>query len=182
MRQAPVVAVVGPSGVGKDSVMMALHERDPGLRLIRRVITRPEEAGGERFESVTEAEFNARRAAGAFALDWRAHGLSYGIPALWIAERDGAGAMLVNLSRSVLLRAQDVFHPLVVLSLTARPEVLAARLAARGREDAAEQALRLGRAGLALPDGLRRVMAIDNSGPLDQTVDAVLALLQPESA
>lgn len=182
MRRVPVIAVVGPSGVGKDSVMAALAARDPGLRLIRRVITRSEEAGGEPFTGVSQQTFDAMRAVGGFALSWQAHGLSYGIPMPSDAERAGARALLVNLSRGVLLRAQEVFRPFTVLSLTARPEVLAARLAARGREDAAGQAQRLGRADMALPEGLRRVITIDNSGPLDDTVEAVLTHLQRESA
>ncbi|MCE8544946.1 phosphonate metabolism protein/1,5-bisphosphokinase (PRPP-forming) PhnN [Ruegeria pomeroyi] len=182
MSLVPVIAVVGPSGVGKDSVMAALAARDPGLRLIRRVITRPEEAGGEPFTGVSQQTFDAMRAAGGFTLCWQAHGLSYGVPMPADEERAGARALLVNLSRAVLLQAQGVFHPFAVLSLTARPEVLAARLAARGREDVADQARRLGRADMALPAGLRRVITIDNSGPLDDTVEAVLAHLQRESA
>lgn len=181
MMQVPVIAVVGPSGVGKDSVMTALAARDPRIRLIRRVITRPEEAGGELFTGATQQEFDAMRAAGGFVLSWQAHGLSYGVTMPSAEDQAGARALLVNLSRGVLLRAQEVFHPFAVLSLTARPEVLAARLAARGREDAAGQARRLGRADMALPEGLRRVVTVDNSGPLDRTVDAVLAHLQQES-
>ncbi|MGB0905008.1 MAG: phosphonate metabolism protein/1,5-bisphosphokinase (PRPP-forming) PhnN, partial [Mangrovicoccus sp.] len=34
------IAVVGPSGVGKDSVMAGLMERRPDLLLAKRVITR----------------------------------------------------------------------------------------------------------------------------------------------
>ena len=182
MTQVPVIAVVGPSGVGKDSVMTALATRDPRVHLIRRVITRPEDAGGEAFTGVSRQEFEAMRAAGAFALSWEAHGLCYGVPMPSEVKQADARALLVNLSRGVLLRAQEVFHPFAVLSLTARPEVLAARLAARGREDAAERARRLGRAGMALPEGVRRVITVDNSGPLERTVDAVLAHLQRESA
>ncbi|MCE8532980.1 phosphonate metabolism protein/1,5-bisphosphokinase (PRPP-forming) PhnN [Ruegeria pomeroyi] len=182
MKQVPVIAVVGPSGVGKDSVMAALAARDPGFHLIRRVITRPDQAGGEVFTGVSQQDFDAKRAGGVFALSWQAHGLSYGVPMPTDEERAGARALLVNLSRAVLLQAQGVFHPFAVLSLTARPEVLAARLAARGREDVADQARRLGRADMALPAGLRRVITIDNSGPLDDTVEAVLAHLQRESA
>ena len=48
--------------------------------------------------------------------------------------REGANGVLVNLSRSVLLEAQEEFGDFMVLSVTARPEVLARRLAARGRE------------------------------------------------
>jgi len=62
-----------------------------------------------------------------------------------------------------------VFH-------TAAREVLANRLAARGREDPAD------RAGVPLPKGLCRVIEVDNSGPLAATVEAVLTRLQPESA
>lgn len=181
MSLAPLIAVVGPSGVGKDSVMAALAAR-AGFRLVRRVITRREGAGGEVFERVAEAEFRHRQARGDFALSWQAHGLHYGIPAdLDALRRDGPG-VLVNLSRGVLLEAQAVFAPLVVLSLSAAPEVLAARLAARGREGAADRARRLSRAGTPLPEGLDTVIAVDNSGALDQTVAAILARLQPESA
>lgn len=179
---APVIAVVGPSGVGKDSVMQALAARDPGYRIQRRVITRPEDAGGEVFAGVSAEEFVRLQAEGAFALSWQAHGLSYGIPATIDRLRLGARGVLVNLSRSVLAAAQERFGDLIVLSLTADPQVLAGRLAARGREDAADRARRLDRAGAPLPAGLRRVITLDNSGPLETTVDAVLARLQPESA
>ena len=37
-------AVVGPSGAGKDTLMAAAAHR-PGVALVRRVITRPAEAG-----------------------------------------------------------------------------------------------------------------------------------------
>ena len=43
------IAVVGPSGVGKDSVMQGMAARDPRIVLARRVITRPSDAGGEDF-------------------------------------------------------------------------------------------------------------------------------------
>ncbi|MEM9552294.1 MAG: phosphonate metabolism protein/1,5-bisphosphokinase (PRPP-forming) PhnN, partial [Pseudomonadota bacterium] len=38
-KRAPVIAVVGPSGVGKDSVLQAMCATDPRLRLVRRTIT-----------------------------------------------------------------------------------------------------------------------------------------------
>ncbi|TDE39065.1 phosphonate metabolism protein/1,5-bisphosphokinase (PRPP-forming) PhnN [Antarcticimicrobium sediminis] len=179
--KAPVIAVVGPSGVGKDSVMAALAARDPRLRLQRRVITRPEEAGGEVFTGVTPETFARMAAAGAFALHWQAHGLSYGIPVEIYDLRRGARAVLVNLSRAVLGVAQGLFGDLIVLSLTADSDVLADRLAGRGREDAGDRARRLQRASAPLPEGLRRVIEVDNSGPLATTVETVLTRLQPES-
>jgi len=182
LAPAPVIAVVGPSGVGKDSVMEALVARQAGYRIQRRVITRPEEAGGEAFTGVDLVAFERIEAAGGFALSWRAHGLAYGIPAGIEGLRAGAQGVLVNLSRGVLTEAQARFPGLIVLSLTADPEVLAQRLAERGREDAEDRARRLTRAAAPLPEGLHRVVTLDNSGALEATVTAALALLQPESA
>ncbi|KIC06312.1 ribose-phosphate pyrophosphokinase, partial [Leisingera sp. ANG-M1] len=77
-EKGPVIAVVGPSGVGKDSLMSALAVSCPQLRLMRRVITRAPEAGGEDYQAVSEAEFSALAESGVFALHWQAHGLHYG--------------------------------------------------------------------------------------------------------
>ncbi len=182
MTFAPVIAVVGPSGVGKDSVMAALEARAPGIQRLRRVITRPEGEEGEEFDRVSVEVFEQMVLDGAFAMHWPAHGLLYGVPAGIAEQRQNCQAVLVNFSRAVLVQAQKVFGDLIVISLTADAEVLAQRLAARGRESAADQAKRLGRAKTPLPDGLNRVIEIDNSGALDDTVIEILAQLQPERA
>ncbi|MEL6451180.1 MAG: phosphonate metabolism protein/1,5-bisphosphokinase (PRPP-forming) PhnN [Pseudomonadota bacterium] len=176
-----LIAVVGPSGVGKDTVMQAIAAADPRLGLVRRVITRPSDAGGEDFDGVTVPTFEARKAAGDFALSWGAHGLFYGIPAAIDADLAAGRDLLANLSRGALRQARARFPGLVVLSLTADPAVLAARLAARGREDADDIARRLARAGSGLPDGIDAV-EIDNSGDLARTVATALAALYPVSA
>lgn len=172
------IAVVGASGVGKDSVMAALADANPQIVLARRVITRPSSAGGEDFEGISETAFLARDAAGEFALSWSAHGLHYGIPdavdAALLAGRD----VLANLSRSVLPQAQVRFDVCEVLHLTAARDILAARLLARGRESTHEIALRLDRTARPLPTGMQ-VHQIDNSGPLGQTVKAAMAALYP---
>jgi len=170
-----LIGVVGPSGVGKDTVMDAVAAAWPGLHLIRRVITRPEDAGGEAFDGVTDDAFRRRVVAGDFALHWQAHGLQYGIPR-GVEDILAAGQVaMVNLSRAVLPEAQDRFPGFAVLSLTATPQVLAQRLQGRGRETADDIARRLARADTGLPAGLDRVVTIDNSGALEDTVAAVLA-------
>lgn len=174
-----LIAVVGPSGVGKDTVIDALVAAVPGLHRVRRVITRPAEAGGEDFEGVTEAEFDRRRARGEFVLWWGAHGLRYGIPRGIVERLDEGGDVMVNLSRGALPDARRCFRGMVVLALTARPDVLAARLAGRGRETPEDVAARLARAGqfrVSGPD----VIGIDNSGPPGATVAAARAALYPE--
>ena len=174
-----LVAVVGASGVGKDSLIDALAMAR-GLSRVRRTITRPPGAG-ESFRSVTPAAFARLERAGAFCLAWEAHGLSYGIPAATVALVAGGRDAVVNLSRGVLLGAQDLFPGLAVLHLTASPETLARRLGQRGREDAAAIAGRLGRAGAGLPDGLRGVATIPNDGPFEETLARAVDALYPES-
>lgn len=179
MSRGRLIGVVGPSGVGKDSLMDALCARRPDLHRVRRVITRSAVAGGEDHETISPALFAARAAGGDFALYWQAHGLSYGVPAT-VDEIVALGRdALVNLSRGVLAKAMLRYDTLHVLHVTARPEVLAGRLAARGRESRAEIARRLSRPAPPMPEGLR-VTEIDNSGHLQAAVNAALEALYPE--
>ena len=165
MRTA-IFAVVGPSGAGKDTVIAAALARRPDIHRVRRVITRPTEAGGEDFEGVSETLFQKRLAAGDFVLHWQAHGLSYGIPrSEVILGRD----VLFNASRAVLERAAQVFPELRILQISAPPEVLALRLAQRGRETAADIAQRLVRDTAPFPRDIP-VSIIDNGGALDVAV------------
>ncbi|MEO1551544.1 MAG: phosphonate metabolism protein/1,5-bisphosphokinase (PRPP-forming) PhnN [Pseudomonadota bacterium] len=175
------IACVGPSGAGKDTVMEAVRAARPTIGLARRVITRPEASGGEDFEGVSEAEFQERLKAGAFVLSWQAHGLHYGIPNKVVDQIVGGETLCINLSRAVLDQANQVLPGLLVLDITARSEVLAARLKARGRETAQEIADRLARPAPVLPDGLTLVR-IDNSGALLDTVSAVLDALDSATA
>lgn len=156
--------------------MSAVAAARPGIFLVRRVITRQADAGGEDFEAVSEPEFARRQAAGDFLLSWQAHGLHYGIPQGLSARLDQGEDALVNLSRSVLQEAQAKFPGFRTLVLTAPVPVLAARLAARGRESAEEIEGRLARAGFALPDGIRADV-VENAGALEDTVVQVLRRL-----
>jgi len=169
-----LIGVVGPSGAGKDTLMAGARAAlagDARFRFLRRAITRAAGAGGEDHRPLDRAGFEAERAAGGFALWWEAHGLLYGIP----AGIDRRLVSIANLSRTVLAEADRRF-PLLVLEITAPPAVLAARLAARGREDAADVAGRLARRA-PLPDGLR-VVRVLNDGPVEQGVAQVLAVLR----
>jgi len=172
-------AVVGPSGAGKDTLLLAAVRARPDLVLVRRVVTRPEEAGGEPFEGVSEAEFEARRASGGFALDWCAHGLRYGIPAGIETELAEGRDVVFNGSRAMIDAARERYPDLRVILVTASPETLAARLAARGRESAEDIKARLDRASHDTA-ALGAHDVVENDGALDDAVAAFLALLEPE--
>lgn len=168
-----VIAVVGPSGAGKDTLIAGALALRPNLRLVRRVITRPAQAGGEDFEGVTPQEFATRVSDGAFALHWQAHGLHYGIPR---AQVEGPGTVLFNGSRAALPLALRAFPGLRVIVVTAPDAVLAARLAARGREAEADIRARLARSGFALPPGMAFV-TVQNDGTPAEGVARLLAAL-----
>lgn len=175
-----LIAVVGASGAGKDTVMAEMAARRPGLHRVRRAITRTAEPGGEPFEPVSEADFARRHAAGDFVLSWQAHGLSYGIPAAELSGLATGRDALVNLSRGVLAEAQAAVPRFVVLHVTAPLEVRAKRLAARGRESEEDVLRRLSRRA-DLPAGLP-VFEIDNSGRAQAAAEAALAALDTEKA
>ncbi|MCV9966240.1 phosphonate metabolism protein/1,5-bisphosphokinase (PRPP-forming) PhnN [Pararhizobium sp. BT-229] len=168
-RQGAIIVVVGPSGAGKDSVIGFVAQHFAGradIDFVRRVITRPSDAGGEDHESVSEGDFDVRIAAGDFAVAWQAHGLKYGIPREAL-ERVGAGRILIaNGSRGALAQFRQVFPKVVVVNITASPQALAQRLVARGRESEADILKRLQRQAPDILDDAD-VTTIDNSGPLD---------------
>jgi ribose 1,5-bisphosphokinase len=174
-----IFAVVGPSGAGKDTLIEAARRARPDLHVVRRVITRPEDAGGEPFESVTPEEFARRRDAGGFVLHWEAHGLSYGIPLSVERAMTEGRDVIFNGSRAMLGAAWEGFPGLIVILVTATPPVLAERLAARGRESRAEIAERLARTSYDVPYGIA-VRVVENNGPLDRAVADFLSALQPD--
>lgn len=178
-----LVYLIGPSGAGKDSLLAALAERlaalgaaAPPLTIAHRYITRPAEAGGEAHVALSRADFARRQTAGAFALSWQSHGLSYGVGVeveSWLA---GGLWVVVNGSRGHLAAAEARFPDLVPVVVRVDPAVLRRRLEARGRETPEEIAERLAR-GEAFPIDHPRRLEIDNSGSLSQAADAFFSCL-----
>ncbi|SNR28410.1 phosphonate metabolism protein/1,5-bisphosphokinase (PRPP-forming) PhnN [Puniceibacterium sediminis] len=175
-----LIAVVGPSGVGKDTLIRALVAARPEISEVRRSITRPTDAH-EACLSLSRAEFARQRDAGGFALSWEAHGLYYGVPADVLTRVQAGQDVIANLSRALLPAAMLTFPRVSILSLTAAPEVLAERLGARGREAAAEIARRLARGAPPMPEGAE-VITIDNGGPLEASVATALAALTRQAS
>lgn len=173
-----LVLVVGPSGAGKDTLLGRAREalgNDPEFRFVRRVITRPA-AIGEDHEPVSPEEFKRRVAEGAFALRWNAHGLRYGLPAEIDDWLSNGIVVIANGSRAALSAARRKYPDLRTIGITASPEILAERLARRGRESAKELAARLSRSkryGIVAQDMVR----IDNSGPPDVSGERLVAVL-----
>ena len=178
-RAGLLILVVGPSGVGKDSLMRAASTALPPARFVfaRREITRAADDDGEDFRSVSEPEFAERAARGEYMLSWRAHGFGYGIPSAYEDDLRAGRAVVANASRTVLDEARRLRPAAVrVVLVTAPPEILEERLRARGREDEAALRERLERA--ALPCDGSDVIAFANDRPLDDSAVAFARLLE----
>lgn len=166
--------VAGPSGAGKDTLIAAAAARLSGTHVFpRRVITRPEGADAEQHAHQSDALFASAEAGGAYALSWSAHGLRYGVPVSILEDLDAGRHVVVNVSRAVAAAARRRFHPCRVILVTARREILAERLAARGREAPEDVALRLDRQVDLVPDSL-----IVNEGPVEITLQRFLEALK----
>lgn len=173
------VAVVGPSGAGKDTLLDAARRHFAGrreLHFVRRIITRPAEAGGEDHDGVSQARFAELGESNSFAVSWQAHGLSYAIPRAECRLLETCGMVVGNGSRGALTAFAEAFPRLVVLNVTARPEILAGRLESRGRESHAEIAARLARERPI--DPTFHTVTVDNSGSLAEGCAAMIAALE----
>ncbi len=174
------VAVVGPSGAGKDTLLNYARRKlaeDDGIFFVQRVITRPSDGATEDHVPATEAEFDAARQGGRFAFLWEAHGLKYGLP-IEIDQRIRAGETAVcNGSRAALSRLQARYAHFVAINITARREVLASRLAERGRESHEDIMRRLERSA-ALDRSLYNALEIDNSGAIEVGGAALVAAIR----
>ncbi|WP_417807325.1 phosphonate metabolism protein/1,5-bisphosphokinase (PRPP-forming) PhnN [Thioclava sp.] len=175
-----LVAVVGASGAGKDTLIRAAMVQDPALHWARRAITRPA-SGSEPFGPLSDAEFDACLAAEEFALHWHAHGLRYGISRAELAPLNQGRTVIFNGSRDALAEAWSQYPALCVIEITAPSGLRASRLAARGRETSAQIAARIARCPTPVPNGLP-LRQICNDGNLETGLRRFSSALYPDSA
>jgi len=177
---ARLIWLMGASGSGKDSLLLALRECAPSRVVVaHRYITRSAAAGGENHIALSEHEFLRRSEYGMFAIEWQAHQFYYALGSeidLWLA----AGLdVVVNGSRRHLGVVQQRYgERLLPVCLQVSAGVLAERLSARGRENEADIARRLQRAAEPVAAGC---MTLNNDGALSQTLRDFSALLAEAS-
>lgn len=150
-----LILVVGPSGAGKDTLLALARSacaKDKDVVFPRRVVTREASLSEDNAQLGPEG-FREARDRGEFALHWEAHGHGYGLPRSIDDDLRAGRAVVVNVSRTVIDTARRAYANVIVIAITAPPEILAERLKmrARGSDGGVEQ--RLGRSiDAAAPD------------------------------
>jgi ribose 1,5-bisphosphokinase len=178
MRIGPgrLVLVVGPSGAGKDTLIAGARARlrhDGRVVFPRRVVTRPA-SPHEDHDSLSETDFCRAAGQGAFALAWMAHGLHYGVPASIDGDVAAERTVVCNVSRAAVAAARARYALVTVALITAPPEALAARLAARGRAADGAIADRLARSS----DAFAADLVIHNVGAPEAGAELLIAAIR----
>ncbi len=173
------VAVVGPSGAGKDTLLNFARRALAGRKdifFVQRVITRPLDGATEDHIPATQAQFEETSRTGGFAVSWQAHGLQYGVPGDVDRQIEGGKTAICNGSRAALDALRQHFSRFVVINVTAERDVLADRLAQRGRESRDEILARLDRNAM-LNTSMSDAVIIDNSGAIEQAGQALVGAI-----
>jgi thymidine phosphorylase len=163
--------VVGPSGVGKDSLIDGAKKLLPPEQFVfaKRTVTRPPGMIGEDYQSCGPTTFAQRKLEGGFLVTWQAHGYEYGLPRELTTEQAHGMHIVANGSRSAVQEISQTIDNLVVIHITAPVGILAKRLALRGRETEAQITARLNRQTSTFPSQIE-VHQVHNDASLEEGV------------
>jgi ribose 1,5-bisphosphokinase len=142
-----LVLVVGPSGAGKDTLLNLARGAcadNSSIVFPRRLVTRAASAVEDNVQLDEEA-FERLLAEGALSVHWGAHGHRYALPRNVEDEVRAGHTVVANVSRTVVDPLRQTYVDVVVVAITAPPEVLAERLALRKRGSDGAIELRLAR-------------------------------------
>jgi len=175
-----LILVVGPSGAGKDTLLglaKAACADDGNVVFPRRLITR-ESSASEDNEEVSAEAFQRALANGDYAMHWEAHGHRYALSRTIDDDIRAGRAVIANVSRTVIAATRRNYANVVVVSITAPPDVLASRLAMRARVSDGRLEQRLARTvdeTTATPD-----FTIVNSGVADYHARQLVRIIKGE--
>ena len=173
-----LVLVVGPSGAGKDAVMAGARALCAQERMIvfpRRIVTRPA-TGAEDHMSVSHSGFDDALRSDAFALWWQAHGLKYALPISMDTDIGSGRTVVCNASRGVVEDARSRYAHVTCVLITARADLLAARLEGRTRGSDGSLKDRIDRNAMYVDFSADIVIA--NSGALEEAINALMSALR----
>jgi guanylate kinase len=131
--------IVAPSGAGKSSLVAALLERDPAIRLSVSTTTRPPRRGevsGREYHFVTREKFEALIGEGEFLEHAEVYGNMYGTSKRWIEATRAAGEdVLLEIDWQGARQVKKIFPEMsFIYILPPSIEVLGERLVKRGKD------------------------------------------------
>ena len=174
------IVVVGPSGVGKDTLIGLARvacANDGNVVFPRRLVTR-EASPFEDNEQMNLDAFRQARARGDFAVHWEAHGHCYALPRTIDDDIRAGRTVVANVSRRMVDAIRHVYADVTVVSITAPPEILSQRLAARARSSDGEIEHRLSRAVDDVATGPD--VTIANVGSVEEHARELVHVIKPD--
>jgi ribose 1,5-bisphosphokinase len=174
-----LVLVVGPSGVGKDSVLryaMAHFAGDDRFVFPKRCVTREVNVAAEDHDSLDDQTFDELAGNGAFALMWEAHGHKYGVRNNIKTDLKAGRIVAVNVSRTIINDTARYYKNAVVVEIAADQRVRTTRLVARGREVFEDILMRTQRQ-VVTSTHLLQTCVIRNDGDLSVAAEKFCSLL-----
>ena len=175
-----LVLVVGPSGVGKDTLIEGARHalgNDNRFVFVRRVVSQPAEGTVEEHDGMTPQDFAKAEADERFCLCWDAHNLRYALPISVDTDLALGKVVVANVSRHIVGEAYAKYPACAVVLITAEISRRAERLIRQGRENRDQITARLAREGAAVPSGINPII-IDNSGMVAIGVTALVMALR----
>jgi ribose 1,5-bisphosphokinase len=174
-----LLLVIGPSGAGKDTLLglaKAACTDDMNIVFPRRVVTR-EASSSEDNESLSPDAFQRALQQGAFAMHWEAHGHCYALPKAIDDDIRAGRTVIVNVSRMVVEAIRRSYADVVVVSITAPPQILAERLATRARSSDGQIEARLRR---IVEDAARPDVTISNVSSAEYHARQLVRIIKDE--
>ncbi|MGV2828882.1 guanylate kinase [Myxosarcina sp. GI1(2024)] len=159
MSTGKLIAIVGPSGVGKGTIVRSLQQRHPEIYLSVSATTRqprPGEVEGKDYYFLSKSEFEEAIAAGEF-LEWAKYAENYyGTPKTKVAEQIERGKLVLLEIELAGAReiAQSFPNALRIFILPPSLEELERRIRNRGKnsEESIAKRLTIARTELAAKD------------------------------
>ena len=184
-RNGPIlVLLAGPSGVGKDAVLVELRKRQPRVHIPLTMTTRPPREGevdGVDYTFTEEEEFLRLEQSGMFIETAKVHGNMYGTPREQITEpmsqgRDVVIKIDVQGAESVHRQIPNAFRLFITPQ---RMDQLRPRLEARGMIEN-EIATRIRNAREEARRGASEfdIVVVNREGQLNHTVDIIEDVIQ----